>query len=109
MNFKTTLALVVLVGAGVILWWCGGPQLPPALNPTRRRPPVEDKGTRDFLKELRPEKMTRIEVQAPSGNTVLNRKPDGTWGMPGNWPVRDAEVKRSGRSPRWLAFASSRK
>ncbi len=92
MNFKTTLALAVLVGAGVVLWWCGGPQLPPALNLEAPPTSVEDKGTRDFLKELRPEKIARIEVQAASGITVLSRKPDGPWGMPGNWPVRDAEV-----------------
>jgi hypothetical protein len=94
MNIKTTLMLVVLVGAGVLLWWCGGPKLPPALDPLAQpAAAIEDKGTRDFLKELKPEKITRIEVLAPRGITLLSRKADGAWGMPGNWPIRDAEVK----------------
>ncbi len=92
MNIKTTLALVVLVGAGIGLWWLGGPQLPPALDPAAPPPPVQDRGTRDFLKELRPETITRIEVNAPSGITILDRKPDGAWTLPGNWPIRDVEV-----------------
>ena len=93
MNLKTTLALVLLVAGGVFLWWFGGPQLPPRLNPSTPPPSVEDNQTRAFLQELRPANITRIEVQAPRGLTVLSRKEDGAWTMPGNWPVRDAEVK----------------
>ena len=92
MNFKTTLALIVLVGAGVLLWWLGGPELPPALDPAGRPATIKDEGTRSFLQGLQPKKITRIEVQAPRGVTELSRKPDGSWGMPGNWPVREAEV-----------------
>jgi hypothetical protein len=93
MNLKTTLALGILVGAGVVLWWCGGPQLPPALDPAERPAAVADRGTRAFLKDLQPEKITRIEIHAPSGITVLDRKAEDAWTMPGNWPVREAEVK----------------
>jgi hypothetical protein len=93
MNFKTTLALIVLVGAGVLLWWLGGPELPPALDPVARPAAVKDEGTRAVLQGLKADKITRVEIQAPHGVTQLSRKPDGAWGMPGNWPVRDAEVK----------------
>jgi hypothetical protein len=92
MNIKTTLALALLVGAGVLLWWFGGPQLPPALDRSGQPAAVEDKGTRDFFADLRASKITRIEVQSPSGITELTRKPDGAWSLPGNWPIRDNEV-----------------
>ncbi len=93
MNIRTTLVLAVLVGAGVLLWWLGGPQLPTALDPVAPPPAVEDRGTRAFLRDLEPARITRIEVSAPGGVTVLDRKEDGSWGMPGNWPTRDAEVQ----------------
>lgn len=93
MNAKTTLALVLLLASGVLLWWFGGPQLPPALDPAPRPTPVADQGTRAFLEGLKPESITRLEVQAPRGLTTLSRKADGSWSMPGNWPIREAEVK----------------
>jgi hypothetical protein len=92
MNIKTTLVLAVLVGAGVLLWWLGGPQLPSALDPVAPPAPGEDRGTRAFLRGLQPTKISHIEVNAPGGITALDRKADGTWGMPGNWPIREAEV-----------------
>jgi hypothetical protein len=93
MNIRTTLLLAVLVGAGVLLWWLGGPQLPTALDPVAPPPAVVDQGTRAFLRDLQPAKITRVEVLAPGGITVLDRKADGSWGMPGNWPIRETEVK----------------
>lgn len=92
MNIKTTLALMVLVGAGVLLWWVGGPELPPELDPTAGPAPVADKGTREFLTTLRSEKIARIEVSAPRGVTALSRKADRAWTLSGNWPIRDVEV-----------------
>jgi hypothetical protein len=46
MNFKTTLALLVLVGAGVALYLVGGPALPPKLDPAPKPPPLADAGSR---------------------------------------------------------------
>jgi hypothetical protein len=92
MNIKTTLALMVLVGAGVLLWWVGGPELPPELDPTAGPAPVADKGTREFLTALKPDKIARIEVSAPRGVTALSRKADNAWTLSGNWPIRDVEV-----------------
>ena len=48
MNFKTTLTLMVLAGAGVLLWWYGNPPLPPALDPAPRAAAAEDNGTRQL-------------------------------------------------------------
>ncbi len=93
MNFKTTLALIVLAGAGGLLWWYGNPPLPSALDLTPRSAVVEDKGTRDFLHDLRADKIQRIEIHAPSGITELTHKADGQWGLPGNWPIRRLEVE----------------
>src|SRR5690348_3978929 len=93
MNVKTTLALVLLTAGGVLLWWFGGPQLPFTLDPASRPASVADQGTRDFLNGLKPQRIARLEVQAPRGLTTLSRKADGAWSMPGNWPIREAEVQ----------------
>lgn len=93
MNLKTTLALLVLAGAGVLLWWYGNLPLPPALDPAPRPVAVEENGTRDFLHNLRPDKIQRLEIHAPSGVTELTHKADGQWSLPGNWPIRRLEVE----------------
>jgi hypothetical protein len=93
MNIKTTLALIVLLGTGVLVWWFGGPKLPPALDPTTRSAPAADAGTRAFLDGLKPEQITRIEVKRGLNDSFeLIRKPDGAWSLPGNWPPRTTEI-----------------
>jgi hypothetical protein len=93
MNLKTTFALLVLAGAGALLWWYGNPPLPPTLDPAPRPAVVEEKGTRDFLDNLHPDKIQSIEVRAPSGTTELSQK-EGQWSLPGNWPIRRLEVEK---------------
>jgi hypothetical protein len=93
MNLKTTFMLLVLAGAGVLLWWYGSPPLPPALDLAPRPAAAQEKGTRDFLEALRPDKIQRIAIHAPSGITELTHKEDGQWGLPGNWPIRRVEVE----------------
>jgi len=93
MNLKTTFTLIVLAGAGVLLWWYGNPPLPFALDLAPQPVAFEEKGTRAFLNALRPDKIQRIEVHAPSGITELTHKADGQWSLPGNWPVRRHEVE----------------
>jgi hypothetical protein len=93
MNLKTTLALIVLAGASVLLWWYGNPPLPRVLERTPRPAAVEEKGTRDFLDSLHADKIQRFEIHAPSGITEFTHKADGQWGLPGNWPVRRREVE----------------
>jgi hypothetical protein len=91
MNLKTTLVLLVLVAAaGALIWWG---QLPPALDPALTPPPVADRGTRAVLDELEPKQIVLIKVHNANGETRLERKPDGVWNMPGNWPTRQAEVE----------------
>jgi hypothetical protein len=94
MNIKTTLALMVLLGAGALLWWFGGPKLPSALNLSTQPVAASDAGTREFLESLKADQITRIEVKRGGETSFeLLRKPDGAWGMAGNWPVRKAEVE----------------
>jgi hypothetical protein len=91
MNVKTTVALLVLVGLGATLLLLGV-HLPGGLEP-EQAPVITDHGTREVLASLKPDKLTRIEVRAPAGTTVIERRPDGTWGLPGNWRPRLPEVQ----------------
>jgi hypothetical protein len=92
MNIKTTLALMLLVGAGVLLWIFGDPLLS-LLGPSARPGSATDSETRAFLDHLRADKITRIEVYRQATPILeLSRKPGGAWSLPGNWPLRDAEV-----------------
>lgn len=92
MNSKTTLALILLVGAWLLLWIFGDPLLS-QLNPSARPGNATDSETRTFLDHLRADKITSIEVFRQATPIVeLIRKPDGVWSLPGNWPLRDAEV-----------------
>ncbi len=93
MNFKTTLALLVLAGAGVALYLVGGPSLPPRLDPAPKPPAATDAGSRQVLEAIRPAELTGIEVRRGDRVTVLRRKPGGAWTMPGNWPTRSAEAQ----------------
>lgn len=93
MNIKTTFVLAILAAGAAVLWWYGGPQLPPALDPSAHPAPVKDEGSRAFLDSLQKDKIARIDVFAPLGETRLTRKPDGSWSLPGNWPIRESEVR----------------
>jgi hypothetical protein len=93
MNLKTTLVLLILVVAGGVFFWLG-PDLSSVLPFAPSRPAVSGHGTLRILeKELTPEKLTKIEVQAGDRGVVLTRPPDGEWTLPGQWPTRKAEVK----------------
>lgn len=93
MNFKTTLALLVLAGAGVALYLVGGPSLPPQLDPAPKPPAAADAGSRQVLEAIQPAELTGIEVRRGDRVTALRRQPGGAWTMPGNWPTRSAEAQ----------------
>src|SRR5262249_40705532 len=92
MNLKSTFALLILVALGGVLVWYR-PHLPPQIDPTPKAPQVEDAGTRAELDRLDAARFRRIEVRGGDQVTVLQRKPDGTWALPGNWPTRNAEAQ----------------
>jgi hypothetical protein len=91
MNWKTTVALLILVAAGGVLAWYG-PQLPSWLDPAPKPPPAADAGTRAELEKLDTARLTHIEMRRGDRVTVLQRK-GGAWTMPGNWPTRTAEAE----------------
>jgi hypothetical protein len=92
MNFKTTLALLVLAILGGALAWYGL-QLPPTLDPTPPRAHVADGGTRAELARMKAADFTEIEITRNGRTTRLQRQPGGEWTMPGNWPVRAPEAQ----------------
>jgi hypothetical protein len=84
-----SLALVVAAGAAVLLFPdktlkpLGLVQAPPAKS-----------GTSALAEDLKPAKVTKLELTVPGQATlVLTKNPDGTWGQPGGWPVREKEVE----------------
>jgi hypothetical protein len=88
MQWKTTLALLVLVTAGALLVWYS-PHLTSGLDPA----PVADQGTLAELARLDAKDLTLIDIRKGDRVTRLERKPGGEWTMPGNWPVRSAEAE----------------
>jgi hypothetical protein len=92
MNWKTTLVLLSLAGAGALLYILG-PDLPPALNPGKESTKVADRGTRAALKELDADDIAYLQVRHGDETITLERGPGGTWNMPGQWPTHKAEVR----------------
>ena len=91
MNFKTTLALFVLVGAAAAL---GALALfAPIPFAWQRAEPTPDRGTHAALEKLRADDLTRIEIHKGEQTTTLVRE-RGVWSLPGRWPTREPEVKQ---------------
>jgi hypothetical protein len=84
MNWKTTLLLVILLGAGAGAWvW-------------HDRKPAADAAsqTLGMLKEaVDPAKLTRIEVSRGKESRFVLEKHGDEWSLPGRWPVRGPEVE----------------
>jgi Domain of unknown function (DUF4340) len=97
MNFKTTLLLLVLVGAGTALFYVApkSSSLPVAAGPEAffhaTAPAPSDRGTRTALEKIKPGDLTRIEMRRGDRTTILTRE-HGVWSMPGHWAARAAEV-----------------
>lgn len=92
MNLKTTLVLLVLAAAGVVLYLYGL-TLPPALTPGTPAPTAAAGTSLAILEnELTPQKLTKLEVQQGGRRLVLERDAAGEWSLPGKWPTRKAEV-----------------
>jgi hypothetical protein len=95
MNFKSTLALLIVAAAGGIWYWFG-PEISARLGWST--PPAASSSQKilDFLKkDLEAGKLTRIEVQRGSDpKVILERGSSGEWSLPGNWPTRQEETSR---------------
>jgi hypothetical protein len=85
MNFRTTLVLLGLAVVGGVAW---------LLFPSGHSSAARSK-TIEFLDvELKPAKLTRIEVSRKGRPDVTLEKVGGEWTLPGKWPVREAEAER---------------
>jgi Domain of unknown function (DUF4340) len=92
MNVKTTLVLLILVAAGAGLTLLG-PSATGWLHLSATPTSAADAGTLAVLKtELRPDKLTHIEVTHGDQHVVLDRRPAAEWTLPGHWPARQPEV-----------------
>src|SRR5690349_15581616 len=84
MNLKTTVTLLVLSVGGAAYW----------ASSTALGTRVADSGTAKVLaNDITQDQLTRIEIRRGPNHLVLERKPKGEWNLPGNWPVREPEVR----------------
>src|SRR5262245_1037011 len=97
MNWKSTIVLVVLAVIAGLVWWKGddllsrvAPNWARQVAPNAAQPdPV---ALTALEKELTSEKLTRIEITPPGGDTFVFTKTGDVWSQPGNWPLRATEV-----------------
>lgn len=93
MNFKTTLALVVFVVAGGVLFWLG-PEVSRRLGLVPEPMDGAGAGTAAVLAEdFTPAKLTRIEVKRGDRHVALEGGAGREWALPGRWPVRQEEAQ----------------
>jgi hypothetical protein len=88
MNFKTTVALLLLTAAGGLLLWSRA-DLPGGRGPASR-PSAADLDTRSELAQLAADRITSIKISRGDGAAPLvelSRTQDG-WNLRGNWAVR---------------------
>jgi hypothetical protein len=84
MNLKTTFFLLLLLVGGATGWYML----------TARVPEAAASPTLEFLdKKLRPDTLTRIEIEPKGQPPVILEKTGQEWSLPGKWPVRSVEVK----------------
>jgi hypothetical protein len=92
MNYRTTVVLLVLVAAAVIIYALT-PDLTQALLVNGPQAETVDAGSLHTLEQdLAADRLTRIEVDHAGDRVILQRSPGGEWSMPGNWPVRKPEA-----------------
>ncbi|HEY8503408.1 MAG TPA: hypothetical protein VIL46_02420, partial [Gemmataceae bacterium] len=95
MHLRTTIALIVLAAGGGVAYW-KGEEIGARLGLGEARQAAPDAGTLSVLRErITGENLARVEVRAPGNEpVVLASTPSGPgWALPGNWPVREPEVR----------------
>jgi hypothetical protein len=92
MNIKTTIALLVLAGGCVALFW-KGPELAPRLGLAPQPEEVKE-GPGDILAGFPADRITRVEIEAPGRPKLAleSPAPGKPLELPGRWPIRRSEV-----------------
>jgi hypothetical protein len=89
MNWKSTLALVILAaGAGVWLW--KGDAWVPGTAPTAA--PPDPPALAALEADVGPATLTRVEVRPAGGDPFVFQRTATGWTQPGDWPLRTVEV-----------------
>lgn len=86
MGWKGTLGLVLLASAAGAWYWKGD-EWGPKLGLGTPAAPAASPSLDALSGKLTPAAVSRVEVDG----LVLEKRPDG-WRLPGNWPLREAEV-----------------
>jgi hypothetical protein len=93
MNWKTTLALLFSVLAGSALFFYGA-RLALLVVPKPPPDPATSPTLTVLEKELTPDALAAVAVRHGDRVVLLERDAGGAWSLPGNWPVRQPEVKQ---------------
>jgi hypothetical protein len=94
MNWKSTLALLLLTAAAGAWLWKGDTWAPRLGLHTSAPAPAESPSVAALAGHITRDRITRIEIPAESGPAfVLEKAPtEAGWKLPGNWPLRKPEV-----------------
>jgi hypothetical protein len=94
MNLKTTVVLILLAGGCAVLYW-KGPDWAPSLGLAPKAAPTSDTGAANVLASLPVDEIEKIEVDVPGQPKLVLQapKPGQPLELPGNWPIRRAEVE----------------
>jgi hypothetical protein len=93
MNWKSTIALVLLAGAAGA-WFFQGDAWRPKLGMGPAHPETPPSAVAKVIDSITPADITSIKVTFASGEPLEVRRADANspWTMPGNWPPRVPEV-----------------
>jgi Domain of unknown function (DUF4340) len=93
MNWKSTLALALLAG-GAAVWFFKADDWGPDVGLKSAHPEPPKSAAAGDLDALSPGTLTRVEIAFQSGDplAIERANPQAEWKMPGNWPLRTAEV-----------------
>src|SRR5262245_58369778 len=90
-SLSTLLLILAIVLAGAWIWQ--GATIGKRLGLTRTAVPSAPSPSAGVLADqLTPDKIRKLELTPPGGETITLEKKNGTWTQPGNWPVRQDEA-----------------
>jgi hypothetical protein len=94
MNAKVT-AVLVIVSAIAGVWYFKGDAWAPGIGTEASRAVPATSTAAETLDALAPAAISRVEINYPSGDSLLLERAatDSGWKLPGNWPLRRAEVE----------------